>query len=365
MRNIFLLAIALMTYSVAYASDDIYTVREVKVDAKAGSAVEAEQKAMTQARVTAFHMLVERLVPEEERAGLADLSSEKIEDFVDSFEVNSQKNSKVRYIATMTFYFDGNAVQNYLGSRTQTVVTSAKQPIVIVPVFIDQGGIILWGEQNPWLDAWSKREKFSSVTPIVVPMGDLKDLSTVDGKQIIAGEVSGLHELARRYGGSGVLIAIMRRDSANPMSSMSYETTLVTLDGAVEPLIQTRIATEQGSPQIQFDQAIAQIVKQLENQARIDVKVEQNNFENQLLAKIPLDHQNSWQTIQQSLKGCSEIKSLVVKGLARKQATIVLTYRGSTASLDSALNARGLQLEQLDGQTWVIRTTTPKTSTPY
>jgi hypothetical protein len=349
----------------AQASDEIYIVRDVKVDVKAESAVAAEHKALLEARLKAFKMLIERLVPEDERAGLGNLSADKIEDLVDYFEVSSQKNSKVRYIANMTFFFDGAAVQSYLGGRTVTSVQSAKQSVVIIPVFIDQGGINLWGEQNPWLGAWAKREKLSAVTPIVVPFGDLKDISTVDGKQIVGGEISGLRELARRYGSSGVIIATMRRDSANPNSPMTFEATLVNLDGQSVPLSQVRQNTTQGAPALQFDQAIDQIVKQLEGQARVESKFIQPAGDNQLLARIPLDNQQSWTMIQQAIKASGEVTLLTVKGLTRRQATVLLTYRGTPVTLGSALGARGLQLEQLDGQTWVIRSTIPKTSTPY
>jgi hypothetical protein len=365
MRYIFAIVAMLTFIEGACANDDIYTVREVKVDVKAESAVAAEHKAIQEARVKAFKMLIERIVPQDERASLEQIPAEKIEDFVDGFEVNSQKNSKVRYVATMTFFFDGAAIQNYLGNRSLPAVQSAKQPLVIVPIFIDQGGIFLWGEQNPWLSAWAKRDQFSAVTPIVVPLGDLKDISMVDGRQVISGEISALGELARRYGAAGVVIATMRRDSANPMSPMSFEATLVSLEGQMMPLSQTRQTTNQGAPALQFDQAIDLIVKQLEGQAQLESKMIQTQGANQMLAVIPLENQQSWQQIQANLKNCPEVTEMAVKGLARKQATVQLTFRGTTASLESALGARGLQLEQLDGQRWVIRTTTPRTSTPY
>jgi hypothetical protein len=349
----------------AYARDEIYTVHDVKVDVKAESAVAAEHKAMQEARAKAFHMLVDRIVPEDQRGGLDHVPAEKLEDMVDSFEVNSSKNSKVRYIATMTFFFDGSAVQRYLKHRTITAVETAQQPLVIVPIFIDQGGIYLWGEQNPWLEAWSKHDKFSAMTPIVVPFGDLKDISLVDGKQIVGGELGSLNELARRYGGAGVVVATMRRDSSDPMSPMTFEASLVGLDGQVQPLNHSLQDTSQGAPAIQFEKAIEQIVKQLEGQARQESKVMQAMAPGQMLVKIPLENHRTWHLVQNTLKNSNEINNLVVKGLSRKQATVLLTYRGTTASLESALGSRGLQLEQLDGQTWVIRTTAPKTSTQY
>lgn len=363
MKYLFSFFIMLVTFQ-AHA-DDLYTVKGVQVDVKAESAAAAEHKAMQEGRAKAFKMLVERLVPESDRGGLDNVSQEQLEDMVESFEVNSQKNSKVRYVADMTFFFDGTAVQRFLGNRTIAAVDEAKQPLVVVPVFLDQGGIYLWGEQNLWLQAWAKREKLSTVTPLVVPLGDLKDMATVDGQQIISGEVSGLKELARRYGGAGVVVVTMRRDSANSMAPMNYDANLVNLDGQAHPLSQTRMNTNQGAQSLQFDQAINQVIKELESQAR-----EQSRFasssnpamgavsgtgEGQLLAIVPLQDQRSWQIIQASLKGSAEVKQLVVKGLTRKQATVLIAYRGTTASLESALNARGLRLEQMNGgQAWVI-----------
>lgn len=364
MRYFYILLAVFSLITSAHASGDIYTVHDVKVDVKAESAVAAEQKAMAEARVKAFQMLVERLVPEDQRAGIDQADAEKIEQLVDGFEVNSQKNSKVRYMATMTFYFDGDAVQQYLGKRTASVVQTAKQPVVVVPVMIDQGGILLWGDQNPWLTAWSKRDKFSAVAPIVVPFGDLKDISIVDGRQVINGEISGLRELSRRYGGAGVIVAILRKDSGNPQSPMSYEAKLLGMDGGYRSLALPNASTTAGVSEKQFDQAIDAIVAQIENQARNDSSIVHASANGPLMAIIPIENPSHWMQVQQALNTCSEIQHVKVKGLSRKQATVELNFRGTTASLESALNARGLQLEQFNGQTWVIRTITSKTSTP-
>ncbi|MBP6985775.1 MAG: DUF2066 domain-containing protein [Alphaproteobacteria bacterium] len=365
MQYIYTLIAFLFLNLSALASSDIYTVENVVVDVKAESAVAAEQKAVLEARMKAFSMLIERLVPEDQRGRLSPLSAEAIEPFVDGFEVKSQKNSKVRYMATMTFYFDGKAVQQYLGKQTVAAVESSAQPLVVVPVFIDKGGIFLWGEQNPWLEAWSKREHLSKVTPIVVPLGDLKDIAIVDGKQIIDGEISGVRELSRRYGGAGVVIVILRRDSTSLESAMSYEARVLGINGDERSIAGPNAVTSPGDPSKQFNQAIDAIIQKIESHARNQVKSTPVDAQGLLLAVVPLNDAGSWMKIQQILNSSSEIQRMTVKGLSRRQATVEINYRGTIASLESALHARGLKLEQLDGQKWVITATTGKTSTPY
>lgn len=340
----------------AYVNDEIYTVSDVKVDVKAGSAVEAQKEAIRQAHKKAFEMLVERLVPEEERSSLSDVTPDEIERFVDGYEVNNQKQSNVRFIASMTFYFQEKAVRNFLGGHTVRAVQVSKPPMVIVPVLIDHGAITLWGDENPWLHAWTRRERISAVVPIEVPIGDLRDISTIDGMQVISGQVAPLNDLARRYGAAGAVVAILKRDSRDPMASMALEMSILDLDGSLTPLTDQPYTTAVAPADQQFDQAINMVVKKLEtythqgNAPGMAASVEQ-----ELTVRIPFQSPQMWMSIQKTLKFSGAVREFSLKSLSRSEALVSLKYKGTPASLGSALGAQGLQLEQLNGSTWVIR----------
>src|SRR6185369_10293232 len=66
----------------------------------------------------------------------------------------------------------------------------------------------LFEDRNPWREAWAKRPPRDTLMPIVVPLGDLKDIADLDAKQAMAGDVRRLEALARRYGATDTAVAV-------------------------------------------------------------------------------------------------------------------------------------------------------------
>ena len=100
----------------AHAND--YTVKNVKVDVTADSATEARTKALDKARMNAFNVLKKRIMSVSDQGNLPASSSSTVSTMVDSFEINREKLSKNRYLASVNVTFNERAVQSYLGRHT-------------------------------------------------------------------------------------------------------------------------------------------------------------------------------------------------------------------------------------------------------
>lgn len=92
-----------------------YVVRDVKVDVEAKSAIEARNNALNKARRVAFNVLSTRLLNANEKKSISTASDNDIASMVDSFEINREKQSKNRYLASVNVTFNERAVQTYLG----------------------------------------------------------------------------------------------------------------------------------------------------------------------------------------------------------------------------------------------------------
>ncbi len=90
-----------------------YVVKNIAVDASGDGTIAAREKALTKARRNGFTILTKRLA-----APMREADDNAIASMVDSFEINREKASKDRYMASVNVRFNERAVQAFMGSPT-------------------------------------------------------------------------------------------------------------------------------------------------------------------------------------------------------------------------------------------------------
>jgi len=93
---------------------ETYEERGVAVDRTAATATQAREEALAEGRRVALQRLLERLAPPEDRARLPRLSDVQVLDLVQSFEVESERTSAVRYLAILTVRFQPEGIRTLL-----------------------------------------------------------------------------------------------------------------------------------------------------------------------------------------------------------------------------------------------------------
>ncbi len=351
----------------AFANDTLYTVHDVNVDVTADSAVTAQEHAMEQAKIKAFKMLLTRILSVTDIDQIGEIDSQKIDDLILDYEVTQQKNSAVRYMATLTFSFDESAVKRFLKQKPVIIDDAPNSPIVVIPIFMRGDKPSLWGENNPWLNAWANRNQLGVVTPIVVPMGDLQDINDLSAEQAIATDATRLQAIARRYGAGGSLVIVAHAPDPEDGADLEVDLTLVDLEGQIRTPRIDAIPITDTSLNKEFDQAINLAVNAIDNLAKQHHGIEAQNqdFEAQtmssaltLRATIQFADLDDWLRIQNSLKDINTIQAVRIKKISRSNVEVMLIYSGSEQTLASALGARGLILTRTDGSSWLISTKT-------
>lgn len=109
-----LIAMVMMPYHSAFAVD--HTIRNLAVDVEAETAIQAREEALSQARRNAFNVLKKRFPTPIENILTPDPAT--IATMVDSFEINREKLSKNRYLASVNVTFNERAVQTYIAQST-------------------------------------------------------------------------------------------------------------------------------------------------------------------------------------------------------------------------------------------------------
>jgi len=98
--------------SPAAPSNEIYTVADISADVTAETAAKARDKALMQAERAAYSELCARLNMADNGAKMSD---DALASLVQSFEVQSERVSSVRYIGVYTVHFKPSAIQKRQG----------------------------------------------------------------------------------------------------------------------------------------------------------------------------------------------------------------------------------------------------------
>jgi hypothetical protein len=103
-----------------------FIIRDIAVDMEGNSAIDAREKALNQARRNAFNILIKRNFKNNDMTGdLASASDAEIAALVDRFEINREKSSRNRYMASVNVAFNERALMGYM----------ARQNNVVEPIF--------------------------------------------------------------------------------------------------------------------------------------------------------------------------------------------------------------------------------------
>jgi len=277
-----------------------------------------------------------------------------LQGLVRGFEVQQEKNSTTRYLASLTVHFNQPEVRALLRQSGVPFTETASKPYLVLPVYEVAGTRVLWDEPNPWKEAWSNSENVDSVVPLVVPAGDLKDVVAISADQALAGDEERLDKLARRYDIDQTLVAHAVVDFALGTGQPTLHVTTFRYGVAGEHM---ETETFRGESRDQLPQLLDKAV----NAIRTGFEEEWKNetilsFDRQerISLNIPLANLRQWVDIRHKLSQVAEIKSVELATITRTDAQAVVQYFGDTEKLRVALSQRDLVLSE-EGGFWVLR----------
>ena len=186
---------------------DVFEVKGISVDITASTASEAKDRALKQGESQAYRSLISKLVLREDRSRIPELSPGQISNYIHDFSVSDEKTSNVRYLAKLDFRFKPDAMYKLFREFNVPFAETASKPVLILPVFKRSGATLLWDDPNPWRQVWIQRSIWPTLVPLIVPLGDLKDVAEVSAEQVPNSDFRRLAAITNRYGAKSVIIA--------------------------------------------------------------------------------------------------------------------------------------------------------------
>lgn len=344
-------ALVIVLLAPGLAAADVFTISNVKVDVTAANAAQAKVQALEQAQLQAFQRLVKRLAPSGSEGLLPAFGASDAARMMAGMTVEEERTGPTRYIATLTISFLPDYVRNIF-YQYNVPFTEEQAPVVLfLPVWNGPDGPVLWEGENPWRDAWVRGDLENSLTPMLVPLGDITDISTISAAEAANGDAVKLEALGLRYGVSNVLVTIAEPSGTNGVSvrlrgetGFGYLDTVRSFESAGESV---------GDQAVDAAVRVQQLLEEAWKTQRATVTPPTAALKSITVA-IPFDSLAEWNAIRSRIQQTSGVGDVQIDSLSARGGIVRVSYDGSLDQLSQDLRANGLVLSDVGG-TWVIQ----------
>lgn len=339
----------------------VYQVGNVAVDETAESATEARKKAIASGQRLAFERLMTRLVPDSEREKLPPVDAATLESLISGFEIKSEKNSTVRYIATLSFRFSSAAVRRFLRSANAGFSETASKPLLVLPVLRQDATLTLWEVDNPWRAAWQAQPVADGLVPFILPGAEPANAGIISAEQAMNGDQDRIDAITRKYGATDALLAVatLRTDSASGDNIL--ELVVSRFGSAVTD--RTEVSSFRGPaaapPETLMKQAAEQTIRKISEEWKINNQIRFDNRQT-LDARISLSGLPDWIAIRSRLNKVAAVDRVELRQLSRGEAWVRLHYFGDNQQLMLGMSQQNLVLAQ-GSVDWEISASTRST----
>lgn len=334
---------------------DVYTVTDIPVDVTAATTSAARERAFAEGQRMGLLRLGEQLQLPAFALTVQRLSDDEVDQLVRSFSVANERTLPGRYIADMTFVYEPQAMRSLLrDGRVSAAQAVDNDRVVIIPVF-DGGqgtGPRLWDPPNPWFDAWLNYDPESRQTEILLPYGDLLDVSDLSVEAAVSTDMAALASLIERYGAGRSVVAIARQEgrSLNISLNATSLTALQAIDTVVAPL---GLGLDQAAG---MQQAVQQVADRIDSGLFLTavptaqpVRFPSGGNASTITVSVPIDAPADWYQIVQTLDQLPIVVGESLLSLAPREAIVRIEHLGSEDQLRTALAEQSLILQSTGG----------------
>jgi hypothetical protein len=350
------LALAVGAEAPAIAGEEVFTVANYPVEARADNAVAAKDKALADGQQAALHSLLKRLVPVSAYQRLRQLGQVKAGDLVEGVKIRSERNSSTDYIANLDFSFQSKGVRDLL-RREGIPFTDEQAPALTVVPLWRTGPSRTPQDAAAWTNVWRGLDLEHALTPVKLQV--LKKEVGPDAVNALAdGDGRAIRALVAAYGSELVLLAVAEQDVA----AGRLNVTLTGRDAIGAFTLKRAYRLDASDPAYASELAAVISLGILEGRwkairsrgGNVGVGPASSAADSDLLIAVEFRGMNEWQDISRKLSATPGIEELEVAGLSARGARVTLRFAEGAERLADALAEQGLILRNAGGN-WVLR----------
>ena len=338
----------LLAAGTAFAqSGSVFTVEDIAVDRTAETEVLAKQAAIAAGSQEALQTLLRRLTLPGDWPLLPGPSAEEVERLLRNTSVSDERIGGGRYLANVTYRFRASSIRRLLRQNAIAYAETASRPVVVLPILDTPAGAVLWDEGNQWLQAWNGIDAKDGLVPLLVPLGDLTDVSAIGVQQALAGEPVSVGRFASKYRAAGVLTVVARANSV-PGGGTGVSVSVTGFgrgwDGVA--FVETVPPLTAETSDALFQRSATQLAGAIEGYWKQANLISGSQAEQRLSVQVPLADLRGWLSVQDKLRKLAFVRQTVVRELTIRSAELDILYTGDLAQLRRGLSQQNLNLSQ-------------------
>jgi hypothetical protein len=346
------LALAGLVWAIAQVvqaeADPLYAVSGITVDVTDTDASSAKLKAISQAQVKAFGVLLERLGGPEARAHLEGLQPSDIGRMMDSLSIEEERTGPGRYIGRLTIRFLPDKVRQVLAQSSVAFTEERAPAIVVVPVWLGPDGPEAWSD-NPWRSGWLALNAHDTLVPLIIPLGDLTDAHTLTPEQALDGDQAALEAVRQRYSADAIIVAL-----AAPLGETAIRASVV----GETPLGRVDFDETYSTGESGFAAVAEQVAKTFHSDLLAEWRMARPYASRAAVQSIsvavPFSSLEQWNRVRAHLIMTPGVDGVDLSSLTSQGAVVRLSYSVPFSELQALLAGKQLNLA-LRGDTWVLQ----------
>lgn len=340
--------LVMMASAPAVSQDGSYVVEDIAVEESGDTISAARDRAFDVGQRRAFERLMQQLDVGQDVVDPSAVSMDAIGSMLAGFQVGNERTAPGRYLADLTFRFDPDAVRSFLRGRQVTFTEVETEEILVLPVYVSDGGPRLWDDPNPWMDVWLDYEPESDRSSVVAPFGDIEDVSAVSVDAAMQGDRSALDRIASRYDAAGTVVAVVEPSSDG--------LTLV-LNRFTDGPDSVQVIEVEGDPEIEetYREAAREVAIFIRDNWPAETEVESGPL-NEILVRVPLSSASDWYEVQRRLNQVRNLDDLRIERMSPREVIVRLQYFGDSDQLAQAAAQQRLSIERQQTQDGTLGT---------
>ena len=328
-------------------ADIIYRIENVAIDVTATNAVKAREKAFEKAQLEAFGILAKRLLTPDEYTYFSLPKSSAVASLVQDYEVTNEQISADRYKGAYTFRFRPDAVRAMLAGLGFAYTEMTMPPMLILPYYFNGKDMILWEDDNPWMQAWANWETKSAVAPFSVPLGDIHDIANVSSKKPLVYDIQKFKQLMARYNVGQIFITIAMpsngEDGALKVDIYSAQEAKPKFLQAIQVQIEDGADKNRENGKNIYTQAIVESLSFLQGHWK-QLEASSPHMVQEFRARVQFSTLPEWVETKNALEKVSGVQALKVDVIKPRQADLVITFIGDSGRLMQALHQADMSI---------------------
>lgn len=322
----------------------VYTATGIAVDVT-GDIATLRDQALIEGQRLGLQEVLKQIAPAERVETLTLPSDDVISSWVQDFQIEEEKTSATRYIGRFTFRFLADPVQQYLATNSVAFAQPQTQRLLVIPIFTDESGTSsLWGPSNLLLLPWGAKAPTASLVPLVLPSGDVSDVTTLSATQALGGDTQRLAALAQRYGAAEVLVTEVKAMPVRPDGMQDFSVAATRYGRTATTQFADTVTGDPSDIEPILGQAVDRTIGWVQGQVR-EANLVDASRQSSMTVDVPLTGLRQWVDIKKQLGGVPSLKSVQLVSLTKTMAVLNIVYLGDITQFQRSLAQQSLALD--------------------